>query len=86
MQYLEIEQAIKLLKNNKKNISFLDIRERKQYVHGFAFGSVNCPFSKFKYLIKELVPDLNTNLILIGVKNNNQTYQIQKTPSDAGLK
>ena len=78
MQYLEIEQAIKLLKNNKKNISFLDIRERKQYVHGFAFGSVNCPFSKFKYLIKELVPDLNTNLILIGVKNNNQTNQIQK--------
>lgn len=78
MQYLEIEQAIKLLKNNKKNISFLDIRERKQYVHGFAFGSVNCPFSKFKYLIKELAPDLNTNLILIGVKNNNQTNQIQK--------
>ena len=78
MQYLEIEQAIKLLKNNKKNISFLDIRERKQYVHGFAFGSVNCPLSKFKYLIKELVPDLNTNLILIGVKNNNQTNQIQK--------
>jgi rhodanese-related sulfurtransferase len=78
MQYLEIEQAIKLLKNNKKNISFLDIRERKQYVHGFAFGSVNCPFSKFKYLIKELVPDLNTNLILIGVKNKNQTNQIQK--------
>ena len=78
MQYLEIEQAIELLKNNKKNISFLDIRERKQYVHGFAFGSVNCPLSKFKYLIKELVPDLNTNLILIGVKNNNQTNQIQK--------
>tara|TARA_Y200000002_G_scaffold355719_1_gene336912 strand:- start:1243 stop:2496 length:1254 start_codon:yes stop_codon:yes gene_type:complete len=78
MQYLEIEQAIELLKNNKKNISFLDIRERKQYIHGFAFGSVNCPFSKFKYLIKELVPDLNTNLILIGVKNNNQTNQIQK--------
>ena len=78
MQYLEIEQAIKLLKNNKKNISFLDIRERKQYVHGFAFGSVNCPLSKFKYLIKELVPDLNTNLILIGAKNNNQTNQIQK--------
>tara|TARA_B100000989_G_scaffold243475_1_gene190504 strand:- start:187 stop:1443 length:1257 start_codon:yes stop_codon:yes gene_type:complete len=78
MESLEIKQVLSLLKNNKKNISFLDTRERKQYVHGFAFGSVNCPLSKFKYLIKELVPDLNTTLILIGVKNNNQLHQIQK--------
>ena len=78
MQSLEIKQVLNLFKNNTKNISFLDIRERKQYVHGFAFGSVNCPFSKFKYLIKELVPDVNTTLILIGVKNINQKTQIQK--------
>ena len=78
MQSLEIKQVLNLLKNNTKNISFLDIRERKEYVHGFAFGSVNCPFSKFKYLIKELVPDVNTTLILIGVKNINQKDQIQK--------
>ena len=78
MQSLEIKQVLNLLKNNTKNISFLDIRERKEYVHGFAFGSVNCPFSKFKYLIKELVPDVNTTLILIGVKNINQKTQIQK--------
>ena len=78
MQSLEIKQVLNLLKNNTKNISFLDIRERKEYVHGFAFGSVNCPFSKFKYLIKELVPDVNTTLILIGIKNINQKTQIQK--------
>ena len=78
MQSLEIKQVLNLLKNNTKNISFLDIRERKEYVHGFAFGSVNCPFSKFKYLIKELVPDKNTKIILIGVKNINQKTQIQK--------
>ncbi len=42
------------------------------------FGSVNCPLSKFKYLIRELVPDLNTTLILIGLKNNIQIIQIQK--------
>ena len=78
MRSLEIKQVLNLLKNNTKNVSFLDIRERKQYVHGFAFGSVNCPFSKFKYLIKELVPDINTTLILIGVKNINQQNQIQK--------
>ena len=78
MQSLEIKQVLNLLKNNTKNISFLDIRERKEYVHGFAFGTVNCPFSKFKYLIKELVPDVNTTLILIGVKNINQKTQIQK--------
>ncbi len=78
MQYLKIKQVLNLFKNNTKNLSFLDIRERKQYVHGFAFGSVNCPFSKFEYLIKELVPDLNTTLILIGVKNIYQKTQIQK--------
>ena len=78
MQSLEIKQVLNVLKNNTKNISFLDIRERKEYVYGFAFGSVNCPFSKFKYLIKELVPDVNTTLILIGVKNINQKNQIQK--------
>ncbi len=78
MQSLEIKQVLNLLKNNTKNISFLDIRERKEYVHGFAFGSVNCPFSKFKYLIKELVPDVNTTLILIGIKNINQKTRIQK--------
>lgn len=75
---ISAKQTINLLKNNKKNISFLDIRERKEYVHGFAFGSVNCPLSKFKYLIRELVPDLNTTLILIGLKNNIQIIQIQK--------
>ena len=78
MQSLEIKQVLNLLKNNTKNISFLDIRERKEYVHGFAFGSVNCPFSKFKYLITELVPDVNTTLILIGVTNINQKTQIQR--------
>ena len=78
MQSLEIKQVLNLFKNNAKNISFLDIRERREYVHGFAFGSVNCPLSKFKYLIKELVPDVNTTLILIGVKNINQKDQIQK--------
>ncbi|MAV48560.1 MAG: sulfurtransferase [Pelagibacteraceae bacterium] len=78
MQSLEIKQVLNILKNNTKNISFLDIRKRKEYVYGFAFGSVNCPFSKFKYLIKELVPDINTTLILIGVKNINQKNQIQK--------
>ena len=78
MQSLEIKRVLNLLKNNTKNISFLDIRERKEYVHGFAFGSVNCPFSKFKYLIKELVPDVNTTLILIGIKNIYQKDKIQK--------
>ena len=78
MQSLDIKQALSLLKNNTKNISFLDIRERKEYVHGSAFGSVNCPFSKFKFLINELVPDKNTKIILIGVKNINQKKQIQK--------
>ncbi len=68
MQILKAKQILKILKNKKKNIAFLDIRERKEYVQGFAFGSINCPLSKLKKNLKDLVPDLNTIIIFIGVK------------------
>ena len=47
---IKVDQSIKFLKNNNYNIAFLDVRERKKYVQGFAFGSVNCPKSNFKNL------------------------------------
>ena len=49
MQSLEIKQVLNLLKNNTKNISFLDIRERKEYVHGFL-------------LVRSIVLFLNLNI------------------------
>ena len=76
MQFLEIKETINLLKNHKENISFLDIRERKQYVKGFAFGSINCPSNKLNLLVHELVPDKNTQLIIIGIKNKIESRKI----------
>ena len=76
MQIIEVKNAIKLLKNSKQNIAFLDIRERKQYVQGFAFGTINCPLSKFKTTIKDLVPDQFTTILFIGFKNSVQTKKV----------
>jgi len=76
MQIIEVKNAIKLLKNPKQNIAFLDIRERKQYVQGFAFGTINCPLSKFKTTIKDLVPDQSTAILFIGIKNSVQTKKV----------
>jgi rhodanese-related sulfurtransferase len=78
MQIIEIKKAIQLLKDQKQNLAFLDIRERKHYVQGFAFGTINCPLSKFKTTIKNLVPDHHTTILLIGFKN---TAQIKKVKS-----
>ena len=78
MQIIEIKKAIQLLKDQKQNLAFLDIRERKHYVQGFAFGTINCPLSKFKTTIKDLVPDHYTTILLIGFKN---TAQIKKVES-----
>lgn len=69
MEILSPAHAIQLLKHDQLNIAFLDVRERKEYVQGFAFGSINCPLSKLKKYIKDLVPDLNTNIIFIGIKH-----------------
>jgi len=69
MEILSPAQTIQLLKHDQLNIAFLDVRERKEYVQGFAFGSINCPLSKLKKDIKDLVPDLNTNIIFIGIKH-----------------
>ena len=69
MEILPVAHAIQLLKHDQFNIAFLDVRERKEYVQGFAFGSINCPLSKLKKYIKDLVPDLNTNIIFIGIKH-----------------
>ena len=78
MQIIEIKKTIQLLKDQKQNLAFLDIRERKHYVQGFAFGTINCPLSKFKTTIKDLVPDHYTTILLIGFKN---TAQIKKVES-----
>ncbi len=64
-------QTINFLKNKKNNIAFIDIRERKKYVQGFAFGSINCPKSNFRKFIVDLVPDKKTVIILIGFKSKN---------------
>jgi len=69
MEILSPAQTIQLLKDDQLNIAFLDVRERKEYVQGFAFGSINCPLSKLKKYIKDLVPDLNTLIIFIGIKH-----------------
>lgn len=69
MQLITASKAIEILKNQKINIAFLDVRKRKQYVQGFAFGSINCPLPHLKKKITDLVPNLNTHIIFIGVKN-----------------
>ena len=55
-----------IFKNKKNNVAFVDIRNRKKYVQGFAFGAINCPLERFSKTIDDLVPDKSTYLILIG--------------------
>jgi len=86
MQIIEVKNAIKLLKNPKQNIAFLDIRERKQYVQGFAFGTINCPLSKFKTTIKDLAPDQSTTILFIGIKNSVQTKKIGRITKSLNYK
>ena len=68
---INCEQAVKIFKNKKKNIAFLDVRDRKTYVKNFAFGSVNCPLDQLKLIINDLVPDKSTFLIIIGNTKKN---------------
>ena len=86
MQIIEVKNAIKLLKNSKQNIAFLDIRERKQYVQGFAFGTINCPLSKFKTTIKDLVPDQSTTILFIGIKNSAQIKKVERITKSLNYK
>ncbi|EMH80376.1 Rhodanese-like sulfurtransferase [alpha proteobacterium HIMB114] len=86
MQIIEVKNAIKLLKNPKQNIAFLDIRERKQYVQSFAFGTINCPLSKFKTTIKDFVPDQSTAILFIGFKNSVQTKKVGRITKSLNYK
>lgn len=86
MQIIEIKKAIQLLKDQKQNLAFLDIRERKHYVQGFAFGTINCPLSKFKTTIKDLVPDHFTTILLIGFKNTAQMKKVERVVKSLNYK
>ena len=79
MNEINATESIKFLKNKKINLAFLDVRERKQYVQGFAFGSINCPISNFKKNVNDLVPDKETVVLLIGIKNKKEKFKLFKT-------
>ena len=79
MNEISATESIKLLKSKKINLAFLDVRERKQYVQGFAFGSINCPISNFKKNVNDLVPDKETLVLLIGIKNKKEKFKLFKT-------
>ena len=64
--YLNCQEVVAIFKNKKNNVAFVDIRNRKKYVQGFAFGAINCPLERFSKTIDDLVPDKSTYLILIG--------------------
>ena len=83
---IKVDQSIKFLKNKNYNIAFLDVRERKKYVQGFAFGSVNCPKSNFKNLVLDLVPDKKTIILLIGLKNKKERVYILNHLFNLGYK
>ena len=78
MNEISSTESIKFLKNKKTNLAFLDVRERKQYVQGFAFGSINCPISNFKKNVNDLVPDKETVVLLIGIKNKKKKFKLFK--------
>ena len=79
MNEISATESIKFLKNKKINLAFLDVRERKEYVQGFAFGSINCPISNFKKNVNDLVPDKETVVLLIGIKNKKEKFKLFKT-------
>jgi len=62
--------AVTIFQNKKNNVAFIDVRSRKTYVQGFAFGAVNCPMDRFHSIISDLVPDKATHLIIIGASTN----------------
>ena len=64
--YLNCQEVAAIFKNKKNNVAFVDIRNRKKYVQGFAFGAINCPLKRFSKTIDDLVPNKSTYLILIG--------------------
>ena len=76
MNEISAAESIKFLKNKKINLAFLDVRERELYVQGFAFGSINCPISNFKKNVNDLVPDKETVVLLIGIKNNKEKFKL----------
>jgi len=79
MNEISATESINFLKNKNINLAFLDVRERKHYVQGFAFGSINCPTSNFKKNVKDLVPDKETVVLLIGIKNKKEKFKLFKT-------
>ena len=76
--YLNCQEVVAIFKNKKNNVAFVDVRNRKTYVQGFAFGAINCPLERFSKTIDDLVPDKSTYLILIGanVASVKQNYFI----------
>ncbi|MDA0987528.1 MAG: rhodanese-like domain-containing protein [Bacteroidetes bacterium] len=66
LPFIDCSQAIEILQNIKKNVAFIDVRNRKTYVQQFAFGSVHCSLDRLKFIITDLVPDQETSLIIIG--------------------
>ena len=79
MNEISATECINFLKNKKINLVFLDVRERKEYVQGFAFGAVNCPISNFKKNVNDLVPDKKTVVLLIGIKNKKEKFKLLNT-------
>ena len=70
LSFINCPDAITILKNKKNNVAFIDVRKRKTYVQQFAFGAINCPVNRFRFIIQDLVPDPSTYLLIIGASKN----------------
>jgi len=70
LSLIDCTLAVKIFQDKKNNVAFIDVRDRKKYVQGFAFGAVNCPMDRFNSIISDLIPDKATYLILIGASTN----------------
>ena len=42
LPFIDCVQAVEILQNTKKDVAFIDVRNRKTYVQQFAFGAVHC--------------------------------------------
>ena len=70
LSLIDCTLAVKIFQDKKNNVAFIDVRDRKKYVQGFAFGAVNCPMDRFNSIISDLVPDKAAHLILIGTNTS----------------
>ena len=70
LPFIDCVQAVEILQNTKKDVAFIDVRNRKTYVQQFAFGAVHCCLDRLKFVVADLVPNKKTSLIIIGATHS----------------